>query len=60
MEAVRSSEILDSFYQTTQQNIPEDSYIRTRHRENLKYHIKSLFVPTWDIVWWNSVVIFIN
>jgi hypothetical protein len=33
-----SSEMLANFYQTTQRNIPEDSHLHTRCRENLKSH----------------------
>jgi membrane-bound lytic murein transglycosylase MltF len=38
MEAVRSSETSVNFYQTTRRNIPEDSHLHTRRRENLKSH----------------------
>jgi hypothetical protein len=27
-----------NFYQTTQRNIPKESHLHTRHRENLKFH----------------------
>jgi hypothetical protein len=36
MEAVSSSETSFSCYLTTRRNIPEDSHIHTRRRENLK------------------------
>jgi hypothetical protein len=36
MGAVSSSETSGSFYQTTRDNIPEDSRLHTRRRENLK------------------------
>jgi hypothetical protein len=36
MEAVSTSETSVSFYQITQRNIPQDSHLRTRRRENLK------------------------
>jgi hypothetical protein len=38
MEAVRTSQKTINFYQTTRRNIPEDSHIHTRRRENLKFH----------------------
>jgi hypothetical protein len=38
MEAVRTSETSVSFNVTTQINIPEDSKLHTRRRENLKSH----------------------
>jgi hypothetical protein len=38
MEAVGTSETSVSFYETTQPNIPEDSYLHTHRRENLKSH----------------------
>jgi hypothetical protein len=38
MEAVISSKTSVSIYQSTQRNIPEDSLIHTRCRENLKSH----------------------
>jgi hypothetical protein len=31
-------------YQTTRRNIPEDSHLRTRRREDLKSHLQSLFI----------------
>jgi hypothetical protein len=40
MEAVSSSETLVSIYQTSWFNIPEDSHLHTRRRENLKSHLK--------------------
>jgi hypothetical protein len=39
MEAESTSETLISFYQTTRRNIPEDSHLHTRRRENLKSHM---------------------
>jgi hypothetical protein len=36
MAAVSTSETSGNFYETTQQNIPEDSQLHTRRRENLK------------------------
>jgi hypothetical protein len=38
MEAVRTSETLVNFYETTRRNIPEDSHHHPRRRENLKSH----------------------
>jgi hypothetical protein len=37
MEEVSSSETSANIYQTTWRNIPEDSHLHTRRRENLKY-----------------------
>jgi hypothetical protein len=36
MEAVSPSETTVNFYQTTRRNNPEDSYLHTPRRENLK------------------------
>jgi hypothetical protein len=38
MEAVSSSETSAIIYQITWRNIPEDSHLYTRRRENLKSH----------------------
>jgi hypothetical protein len=38
MEAVSTPETSENFYQTTRRNIPEDSHLHTRRRENLKFH----------------------
>jgi hypothetical protein len=38
IEAVSTSETSVNFYQTTWRNIPEDSHLHTRRRENLKSH----------------------
>jgi hypothetical protein len=39
MEAESTSETSVNFYQNTRRNNPEDSYLHTRRRENLKSHI---------------------
>jgi hypothetical protein len=39
MEAASTSGTLVNFYQTKQQNNPEDSHLHTRHHENLKSHL---------------------
>jgi hypothetical protein len=39
VEAVCTSETSVNFYQTTRRNIPEDSHLYTRRRENLKSHL---------------------
>jgi hypothetical protein len=39
MEAVSSSETSVNIYQTTRHNIPEDSHLHIRRRENLKSHL---------------------
>jgi hypothetical protein len=38
IEAANTSETSVNFYQTTRRNIPEDSHLHTRRRENLKSH----------------------
>jgi hypothetical protein len=38
VEAVTPSETSVNFYQTTRRNIPEDSHLHIRRRENLKSH----------------------
>jgi hypothetical protein len=38
MEAASTCETSVNVYQTTRRNSPEDSYIHTIHRENLKSH----------------------
>jgi hypothetical protein len=42
IEAARTSETLVNFYQTTRRYNPENSYLRTHRRENLKSYLKSL------------------
>jgi cobalamin synthase len=39
MEAARTSEMLVNFYHTTRRYNPEDSHLRTHHRENLKSYL---------------------
>jgi hypothetical protein len=43
MEAVSSSETLVNIYKTTRRNIPEDSYLHTHRRENLKSDEEKLY-----------------
>jgi hypothetical protein len=38
MEAAKTSETSENFYQITRRNDPEDSRLHTRRRENLKSH----------------------
>jgi hypothetical protein len=38
MEAARTSEKLVNFYETTRRYNPENSHLRTHHRENLKFY----------------------
>jgi hypothetical protein len=38
MKAASTPEMSVNFYQTTRRNIPEDSYLHARRRENLKSH----------------------
>jgi hypothetical protein len=42
MEAARFSETLVNFYQTTRSYNPQDSYLHTHRRENLKSHLGSM------------------
>jgi hypothetical protein len=44
MESGSTSEMSVNVYQTTQHNIPEDSHLHTRRRENVKSHQVSWFV----------------
>jgi hypothetical protein len=44
MEAVITSDISLNFYETTRHNIPEDSHLHTRRRENLKSHTVKHFI----------------
>jgi hypothetical protein len=43
MEAVNTSETSVSFYQRIRRNIPEDSHLHTRLRENLESHEKKRY-----------------
>jgi hypothetical protein len=45
METVGTSETSVNFYQTTRRNIPEDSHLHTRRRENLKSHQNYTLFP---------------
>jgi hypothetical protein len=55
MEAARTSETLVNFYQTTRRYNPEDSHLRTHHRENLKSHIVTEVSHTLpQLLWTNS------
>jgi hypothetical protein len=44
MEVARTSETLVNFYQITRRYNPEDSYLRTHRRENLKSYLKRRMV----------------
>jgi hypothetical protein len=39
MEAASTTGTTENLYQTTWRNIPEDSHLQTRRRENLKSHL---------------------
>jgi hypothetical protein len=43
MEATSTSETSVNVYQTMGRNIPEDSHLHTRRRENLKFHLSQMF-----------------
>jgi hypothetical protein len=43
MEALNTSETLVNFYQNTRRNSPENSHLHTRHHDNLKSHMTSVF-----------------
>jgi hypothetical protein len=45
MEAVRTSETLVNFYQTTRRYNPDDSHLRNHRRENLKSYLKCNYFP---------------
>jgi hypothetical protein len=47
METVSTSGASVSFYQTTRRNIPEDSNLHTRRREDLKSHKLSVPQKEW-------------
>jgi hypothetical protein len=57
MEAVSTSETSVNFYQTTRRNIPENSYLQTRHRKNLKSH--QMFISFLNYLKYNSYLTFI-
>jgi hypothetical protein len=44
MEAANTSETSVNFYQTTWPNVPEDSHLHTRRRQNLKSHQEMIFM----------------
>jgi hypothetical protein len=44
IEAVSTSETSVNFYQTTRRNIPENSHLHTRRRENLKSQLQSVYL----------------
>jgi hypothetical protein len=41
MDAARSSETLVNFYQNRRRYNPEDSHLRTNHRDNLKSYLEN-------------------
>jgi hypothetical protein len=43
LSAAITSEMSVNFYQTTRRNIPEDSHLLTRRRENLKSHLVLIY-----------------
>jgi hypothetical protein len=50
MEAARTSETFENFYQTTRRYNPEDSHLHTRRHENLKFyevnlHVRRIHLP---------------
>jgi hypothetical protein len=51
MEAVITCKTSVNFYQTTRRNIPEDSYLHTLRRENLKsHHVQYISPKRWYIL----------
>jgi hypothetical protein len=48
MVAVSTYEMSVSFYKTTRRNVPEDSHLHTRRRENLKCHLVGKYLVTWN------------
>jgi transcriptional regulator of met regulon len=51
MGAVNNSETSASFHQTTRRNIPEDSHLHTRRRENLKSHDVKIILREIGCAW---------
>jgi hypothetical protein len=43
LEAARTTETLENFYQTTRRYNPEDSHLHTYRRENLKSYFSGCF-----------------
>jgi hypothetical protein len=56
MEAARTSETLVNFYQTTRRYNPEDSHLRTHHRENLKSYISDFIYNICNV----SIYVFVK
>jgi hypothetical protein len=54
MEAARTSETSVNVYQTTRRNNPEDSHLRTHHRENLKSYLISYLLQVTKLVYDNK------
>jgi hypothetical protein len=49
MDAVSASETSVNFNQATRRNIPDDSHLHTRHRENLTFHLHEIcLVETYE------------
>jgi hypothetical protein len=58
VEAVSTSETSANFYQGARRNIPEDSQLHTRHRENMKSHVFIFLLVIW---WkWNRIMLMTN
>jgi hypothetical protein len=55
MEAARTSETLVNLYQTTRRYNPEDSYLHTHRRQNLKsykdFTVRDVHCPRWAVLW---------
>jgi hypothetical protein len=49
MVAASTSETSVSFYQTARRNIPEDSHLYARRRENLKFHLITLTLTSFEL-----------
>jgi hypothetical protein len=49
MDAVNSSETSVNIYQTTRHNIPDDSHLHSRRRENLKSHQHIILTISIDV-----------
>jgi hypothetical protein len=53
--SVNTSETSVNFYQTTLHNIPEDSHLHTRRRENLKSHVEHALASDAFLIYWAKI-----
>jgi hypothetical protein len=56
MEAARTSETLENFYQTTRRYNPEDSHLHTHRCENLKHYLTLKWIlKEYDVRVWSGL-----